>query len=122
MIKKLTDLFFQFLALLMILALASMALMVFVNVVLRYGMNSGIAISDEMSRYFFVWLNGRFGGPRILERHSTVEYRRAGLRIDAVGNEIAVALELEAVFRFDVSQCRFKLCSDNTLGFRIDIR
>ncbi|WP_445253705.1 TRAP transporter small permease [Ochrobactrum sp. MYb379] len=56
MIKKLTDLFFQFLALLMILALASMALMVFVNVVLRYGMNSGIAISDEMSRYFFVWL------------------------------------------------------------------
>ncbi|WP_396998342.1 MULTISPECIES: TRAP transporter small permease [Ochrobactrum] len=56
MIKKLTDLFFRFLALLMILALASMALMVFINVVLRYGMNSGIAISDEMSRYFFVWL------------------------------------------------------------------
>src|SRR5690606_28084867 len=56
MIQKLIDLFFRFLALLMILALASMALMVFVNVVLRYGMNSGIAISDEMSRYFFVWL------------------------------------------------------------------
>ncbi len=52
MIQKLIDLFFRFLALLMILALASMALMVFVNVVLRYGMNSGIAISDEMSRYF----------------------------------------------------------------------
>ncbi len=56
MIQKLIDLFFRFLALLMILALAGMALMVFVNVVLRYGMNSGIAISDEMSRYFFVWL------------------------------------------------------------------
>jgi len=30
--------------------------MVFGNVVLRYGFNSGIDISDEMSRYCFVWL------------------------------------------------------------------
>jgi TRAP-type C4-dicarboxylate transport system permease small subunit len=30
--------------------------MVFGNVVLRYGFNLGILISEEMSRYFFVWL------------------------------------------------------------------
>jgi len=30
--------------------------MVFGNVVLRYGFNSGINISDEMARYCFVWL------------------------------------------------------------------
>ena len=36
--------------------LAGMALMVFVNVVLRYGFNSGIAISEEMARFFFIWL------------------------------------------------------------------
>ncbi len=36
--------------------LAGMAAMVFLNVVLRYGFNSGITWSEEMSRYFFVWL------------------------------------------------------------------
>jgi TRAP-type transport system small permease protein len=30
--------------------------MVFGNVVLRYGFNSGITISEEMSRYCFIWL------------------------------------------------------------------
>jgi TRAP-type C4-dicarboxylate transport system permease small subunit len=33
-----------------------MVIMVFGNVVLRYGFNSGISISDEMSRYCFIWL------------------------------------------------------------------
>jgi TRAP-type C4-dicarboxylate transport system permease small subunit len=36
--------------------LAGMASMVLLNVVLRYGFNSGITFSEEMSRYFFVWL------------------------------------------------------------------
>lgn len=40
----------------MVVLLAGMAVMVFGNVVLRYGFNSGILISEEMSRYFFVWL------------------------------------------------------------------
>lgn len=40
----------------LVVLLAGMALMVFVNVVLRYGFNSGITFSEEMSRYFFVWL------------------------------------------------------------------
>jgi TRAP-type C4-dicarboxylate transport system permease small subunit len=30
--------------------------LVFGNVVLRYGFNSGIAISEEASRYLFIWL------------------------------------------------------------------
>lgn len=36
--------------------LALMALLVFVNVVLRYGFGSGIAASDELSRLLFVWM------------------------------------------------------------------
>jgi len=36
--------------------LAGMVVMVATNVVLRYGFNSGITFSEEMSRYFFVWL------------------------------------------------------------------
>ncbi|TYC61980.1 TRAP transporter small permease [Rhodobacterales bacterium] len=30
--------------------------MIFLNVVLRYGFGSGIDVSEELSRFFFVWL------------------------------------------------------------------
>ena len=36
--------------------LAAMLVMVFGNVVLRYGFNSGITMSEEVSRMLFVWL------------------------------------------------------------------
>jgi TRAP-type C4-dicarboxylate transport system permease small subunit len=36
--------------------LAGMVIMVFGNVVLRYFFNSGILVSEELSRYFFVWI------------------------------------------------------------------
>lgn len=39
-----------------VLLLIGMTGMVFLNVVLRYGFNSGLVISEEMSRFFFVWL------------------------------------------------------------------
>ena len=48
--------FFRFLERLMVLLLTAMVLMVFVNVVLRWTVDSGLDISEEMSRYFFVWL------------------------------------------------------------------
>ena len=38
------------------LILAVMVVLVFGNVVLRYGFNSGIAISEEVARYLFIWL------------------------------------------------------------------
>jgi len=41
---------------LMAALLAVMVVLVFGNVVLRYGFNSGIAVSEEMSRWAFVWL------------------------------------------------------------------
>ena len=54
--KKATDVFFHMLEILLVLLLSGMALMVFVNVIMRYGFNSGINVSEELSRYFFVWL------------------------------------------------------------------
>lgn len=48
--------FFKTLELLIVLCMLAMVVMVFGNVVLRYGFNSGITISEEMSRYFFIWL------------------------------------------------------------------
>ena len=40
----------------MVLLLAAMVVMVFGNVVLRYLFDTGIDVSEELSRYFFVWL------------------------------------------------------------------
>jgi TRAP-type C4-dicarboxylate transport system permease small subunit len=48
--------FFRLLELLIVVLMVAMVVMVFGNVVLRYGFNSGINISDEMARYCFVWL------------------------------------------------------------------
>lgn len=54
--QRVTDIAFRALELLLVLLLAAMVVMVFGNVVLRYGFNRGITVSEEMSRYFFVWL------------------------------------------------------------------
>lgn len=45
---------------LLAIGLAVMVLMVFGNVVLRYAFDSGITVSEEVSRFVFVWLT--FGG------------------------------------------------------------
>ncbi|WP_374663584.1 TRAP transporter small permease [Ramlibacter sp.] len=50
------DWFFKGLEFLVVACLVAMVFMVFGNVVLRYGFNSGILISEEMSRYCFIWL------------------------------------------------------------------
>jgi TRAP-type transport system small permease protein len=54
--NRLIDRSCRFLEGVMALALAVMVLLVFSNVVLRYAFNSGIAISEEISRWLFVWL------------------------------------------------------------------
>ena len=53
---KLVDGFFRLLEFLVVACMFAMVVMVFGNVVLRYGFNSGITVSDEMSRYCFIWL------------------------------------------------------------------
>lgn len=40
----------------LVACLATMALLVFANVVLRYAFDSGVALSEELSRLLFVWL------------------------------------------------------------------
>ena len=56
MVQKLIDRYCQALSWLMVASLALMVVLVFTNVVLRYAANSGIAVSEELSRWLFVWL------------------------------------------------------------------
>ena len=57
MIERLVDYGFTLLEIVLVLLLAGMTAMVFGNVVLRYFYNSGIDVSEELSRFFFVWLS-----------------------------------------------------------------
>ncbi|SFP43088.1 TRAP-type C4-dicarboxylate transport system, small permease component [Geopseudomonas sagittaria] len=54
--KKIADLYFRLLKLLIVLCMLGMVVLVFGNVVLRYAFNSGISVSEELSRWFFVWM------------------------------------------------------------------
>ena len=54
--KKLNDLFFKLAEVTLVIMLSAMVIMVFGNVVLRYGFNDGIISSEEISRFLFIWI------------------------------------------------------------------
>lgn len=53
---KIVEGYFHLLKIIITLCLALMVILVFGNVVLRYGFNMGITVSEELSRWLFVWL------------------------------------------------------------------
>ena len=54
--QRAIDALFRLFELIVVACLAAMVVMVFGNVVLRYAFNSGITVSEELSRYCFIWL------------------------------------------------------------------
>ena len=56
LIQKFMDGFCQILNMVMAACLAVMVILVFGNVVMRYAFNSGITLSEELSRWLFVWM------------------------------------------------------------------
>jgi TRAP-type C4-dicarboxylate transport system permease small subunit len=68
---------------LMVACLGLMVVMVFGNVVLRYGFNSGITASEELSRWLFVWMT--FLGAVVAVR------RHAHLGTDALTSRLPLA-------------------------------
>lgn len=53
---KLIDGYCRLLGAFMVLSLLLMVVLVFTNVVMRYGFNSGLTLSEELSRWLFVWM------------------------------------------------------------------
>jgi len=68
---------------LLVLLLGVMVVLVFGNVVLRYGFNSGLVFSEEMSRFIFMWLT--FFGALLAMMH------RAHLGMNSVIAKLPVA-------------------------------
>ncbi len=98
--KKPVDLFFKLLELLVVVSLVAMVIMVFGNVVLRYAFNSGILVSEEMSRYCFIWLT--YIGAMIAMRE------RGHLGVDTLVKHLPVAGKKVCLF---VSESLMLLCN-----------
>jgi TRAP-type transport system small permease protein len=91
MLDHLIDRFCRLLTAVMVLFLAAMVVMVFGNVVLRYGFNSGITVSEELSRWLFVWMT--FLGALIaLRSHSHLGTDTLVSRLPPVGKKICLGL------------------------------
>lgn len=56
MLQTIINKYCQLLSFLIAAALAVMVVLVFGNVVMRYAFNSGLTVSEELSRWLFVWV------------------------------------------------------------------
>ncbi|MCW2242324.1 TRAP transporter small permease [Azospirillum canadense] len=84
--QVLVDAYFRVLKLLTVLCLAAMVVLVFGNVVLRYAFNSGITVSEELSRFFFIWMT--FLGAAIgLREHAHLGVDTLVRRLPAAGKK-----------------------------------
>lgn len=91
MLGKLIAKYCQFLSWLMAASLALMVVLVFTNVVLRYALNSGIAVSEELSRWLFVWLTF-LGGIVALHERAHLGTDILVSRLSAGGKKICLGL------------------------------
>jgi TRAP-type transport system small permease protein len=91
MLDKILNIYCLWLGRFIALLLAVMVVLVFGNVVLRYGFNSGITVSEELSRWFFVWLTF-LGGIIALHEHAHLGTDFFVGRLSVKGKKICLIL------------------------------
>jgi len=89
--NKLLDAYCRVLDFLMAAALAVMVVLVFGNVVLRYGFNSGIAVSEEVSRWLFLWMTF-MGSVVALKEHGHLGTDMLVSRLPPLGKKLCLVL------------------------------
>jgi len=72
-----------------VVCLALMVVLVFGNVVLRYAFNSGIAVSEELSRWLFVWLTF-LGAVVALREHGHLGTEALVSRLGPLGRKVCL--------------------------------
>src|SRR5688500_11689339 len=91
MLERSIDAVCRLFGLLMVLSLGLMVLMVFGNVVLRYGFNSGITVSEELSRWLFVWMTF-LGALVALRSHGHLGTDSLVSRLPVAGKKICLGI------------------------------
>jgi TRAP-type transport system small permease protein len=109
------DSFCRALTALMAVALMVMVVLVFGNVVLRYGFNSSITVSEEVSRWLFVWI-AFMGAVVALREHTHLGTDALVSRLPPLGKKICFALSHLAmlyvcylVFKGSLEQTRINM-------------
>ncbi|MES2280735.1 MAG: TRAP transporter small permease [Pseudomonadota bacterium] len=97
-IGRATHWFFKALEFLIVACMVAMVVMVFGNVILRYGMNSGITVSDEMSRYCFIWLT-YIGAMLAMHEHGHLGVDTLVRHLPRTGKKVCLFLS-EAIMLF----------------------
>ena len=83
--------YFKLLRFLIALFLAIMVVLVFGNVVLRYAFNSGITVSEELSRWLFVWMTF-LGAVVAVRNHAHLGTDALISRLPRTGKKICFAI------------------------------
>lgn len=115
MVVRAIDSFCRALTALMAVALMVMVVLVFGNVVLRYGFNSSITVSEEVSRWLFVWI-AFMGAVVALREHTHLGTDALVSRLPPLGKKICFALSHLAmlyvcylVFKGSLEQTRINM-------------
>jgi TRAP-type transport system small permease protein len=87
LVTKIVEGYFHLLKIVIVLCLAVMVILVFGNVVLRYGFNLGITVSEEVSRWLFVWLTF-LGAIVAMREHGHLGVDTLVKRLPAAGKKI----------------------------------
>lgn len=88
---KIVDGYFSLLRLLIVLCLAAMCVLVFANVVLRYAFNTGITVSEELSRWLFVWMTF-LGAIVAMREHGHLGMDSLVARLPTIGKKICLVV------------------------------
>ncbi|RYF63841.1 MAG: TRAP transporter small permease, partial [Comamonadaceae bacterium] len=97
------------------LFLAVMVVLVFGNVVLRYGFNSGITVSEEVSRWLFIWMTF-LGAIVALKEHGHLGVDMVVQKLPPCGKKLCLAAShvlmlyiVWLLFQGSVAQTRINL-------------
>ena len=88
---KIVEGYFHLLKLVTVLCLALMVILVFGNVVLRYGFNTGITVSEELSRWLFVYVTF-LGAIVAMREHAHLGVDSLVKRLPPIGKKICLVI------------------------------
>lgn len=91
MLNTLIDRYVRAINLFIALALGVMVVLVFGNVVLRYAFNSGITVSEELSRWLFVWITF-LGGVAAIKENAHLGTDMLVSRLSVRGKKVCLVL------------------------------
>jgi TRAP-type C4-dicarboxylate transport system permease small subunit len=116
-VKRFFDGYCRLLDMVIALFLAIMVVLVFGNVVLRYAFNSGISVSEEVSRWLFVWLTflgaivAHEGARPPGQRHARVAPAHLGKKVCLIAGHLLMLYITWLLFQGSLQQAQINSTS-----------